>query len=301
MTLDQLEAFVAVAERQHLTKAAAALNLSPSAISAAIKALETAHGVALFNRVGRGIELNSVGRRFLGEAQDILARARGAERLLSDLSGTERGTIDLQASQTIANYWLPSHLMDFRRQHPGVEIKLHIGNTTTVTEALMSGGAELGFIEGTVDEPALAFRRVATDRLMIVLSMRHHDVGTLREIQSSEGSSSRLLGLSWVMRERGSGTRSEFEAGLRARGLDPGRLNVVLTLPSNEAVLSAVRSGSSATALSEAVVTPLLDNGELCALPFPLRPREFNLLRHKERPLSAIARAFEAHCLAAKP
>ncbi|UGV24718.1 LysR family transcriptional regulator [Rhodopseudomonas boonkerdii] len=290
MTLDQLAAFVAVAERQHLTQAAAALNLSSSAVSSAIKALETMHGVALFHRVGRGIELTSAGRRFLPEAREMLLRARGAERLLDELAGIERGVIELQASQTIANYWLPPRLMRFHAQYPGIEVKLQLGNTTTVTDAVISGAAELGFIEGTIDEPALTSQRVASDRLMIVTSSRlPHDATPLVSTED-------LLSLSWVMREPGSGTRSVFEAALRAHNVDPARLDVVMTLPSNEAVLSAVRHSAAATALSEAVVAPFLHNGDLHALPFALDLREFTLLRHKERPLSAVARAFETHC-----
>jgi DNA-binding transcriptional LysR family regulator len=290
MTLDQLAAFVAVAERQHLTRAAAALNLSSSAVSSDIKALETMHGVALFHRVGRGIELTTAGRRFLPEAREMLARARGTERLLDELAGTTHGVIELQASQTIANYWLPPRLMRFHADHPGIEIKLQLGNTTTVTEAVMSGAAELGFIEGTIDEPALASQHVASDRLMIVMSSRQPEEA--RPLASIDD----LLSLSWVMREPGSGTRSAFETALRAHRLDPARLDVVMTLPSNEAVLSAVRTSASATALSEAVVTPFLHNGDLRALPFALDLRAFTLLRHKERPLSAVARAFATHC-----
>jgi len=285
MTLDQLAAFVAVAERQHLTQAAAALNLSPSAVSSAIKALETMHGVALFHRVGRGIELTSAGRRFLPDARDMLARAKGTERLLDELAGHDRGVIELQTSQTIANYWLPPRLMRFHAQYPGIEIKLQLGNTTTVTEAVISGTAELGFIEGTIDEPALSSQRVASDRLMIVVSS-----------QLPPKDTDDLLALSWVMREAGSGTRSAFEAALRAHKIDPAKLDIVMTLPSNEAVLSAVRTSTSATALSEAVVTPFLHNGDLRALPVALDLRAFTLLRHKERPLSAVARAFESFC-----
>lgn len=62
MTLEQLRVFVAVAERQHVTQAARALNLAQSAASAAIAALEGQHGVRLFHRVGRGIELTETGR-----------------------------------------------------------------------------------------------------------------------------------------------------------------------------------------------------------------------------------------------
>jgi DNA-binding transcriptional LysR family regulator len=66
--LEQLRVFIASAERQHMTRAAAALNLTQSAVSAAIASLEERHGAKLFHRVGRGIELTEAGSLFLPEA-----------------------------------------------------------------------------------------------------------------------------------------------------------------------------------------------------------------------------------------
>lgn len=85
MTLDQLRIFVEVAQRQHLTQAAAALSLSPSAVSSSIKALEKHYGTALFHRIGRRIELSDAGRIFLVGAQRTLASVRAAEDMLSEL------------------------------------------------------------------------------------------------------------------------------------------------------------------------------------------------------------------------
>jgi DNA-binding transcriptional LysR family regulator len=64
MTLEQLRVFVAVAERQHVTKAAQALNLAQSAASNAIGVLEARHETKLFDRIGRTIELTEAGRCF---------------------------------------------------------------------------------------------------------------------------------------------------------------------------------------------------------------------------------------------
>ncbi len=91
MTLDQLRIFVAVAERQHVTRAAEALNLVQSAVSTAIANIEGRHATKLFHRVGRGIELTEAGRVFLVEARAVLARAEAAELVLADLSGMRAG------------------------------------------------------------------------------------------------------------------------------------------------------------------------------------------------------------------
>ena len=106
MTLQQLRVFVAVAERQHVTRAAEALQLAQSVVSAAIASLEARHGIKLFQRVGRGIGLTGAGTLFLAEARAVLARVAAAERVLAELADLTRGTLSVQASQTIASYWL---------------------------------------------------------------------------------------------------------------------------------------------------------------------------------------------------
>src|SRR5229473_749441 len=143
MTLEQLRTFVAVAERQHVTQAARALNLAQSAVSHAITALEARHDTKLFDRVGRGIELTEAGRIFLAEARAVLARAEAAELALSELGSLKRGTLSVQASQTIASYWLPRHLVAFRRTYLQIQIRLAIGNTAQVAAAVASGAVEL--------------------------------------------------------------------------------------------------------------------------------------------------------------
>src|SRR5258708_29873609 len=128
MTLEQLRIFVAVAERQHVTQAARALNLAQSAASHAIAALEARHDTKLFNRVGRRIELTEAGQVFLAEARAVLTRAEAAELALSELGGLKRGTLSVQASQTIAGYWLPPPIGAVQRPLPEVPTRLGVGD-----------------------------------------------------------------------------------------------------------------------------------------------------------------------------
>ena len=288
LTLEQLRIFAAVAERQHMTRAAEALDLAQSAVSAAIAGLETRFGTKLFHRIGRGIALTEAGAVFLGEARAVLARAEAAELVLSELGDLKRGTLTLQASQTIASYWLPRHLAAFRQAHPGVEIKLSIGNTAQVAAAVHDGAAELGFIEGAIDDPALISEQVARDQL-VVLVPPDHPWATLRGFDPR-----RLAEGEWVLREPGSGTRSVFEAAIEGFGLPPSALRVVLELPSNEAVRGAVEAGLGATALSASVAAPSLEAGLLQAVDLRLPDRPFSVLRRTERYLSRAAEALIA-------
>ena len=218
MTLDQLRVFVAVAERQHVTRAAEALHLAQSAVSAAIAALEARHGVKLFHRAGRGITLTDAGVLFLDEARAVLARAEGAELALAELGGLKRGTIALQASQTIASYWLPRHLVAFRRAHPGIEIRLSIGNTAQAAEAVLAGAADLGFVEGELDAPRAGRPAASARDQLVIVTGASHPWTRQRHVAPHD-----LLQSDWVLREPGSGTRSVFEAALAGFGLAPSR------------------------------------------------------------------------------
>ncbi len=287
MTLEQLRIFVAVAEREHLTQGSRALNLTQSAVSSAIATLEARYATKLFDRIGRRIVLTEAGRLFLIEARAVLARATAAEAVLSDLSGLARGSLALMASQTVANYWLPPLIQRFRREHPGIAVSLAIGNTETVSAAIHDGAADLGFIEGEIDDPALAMTEVAEDELVIVVPPGHSWL-------KATPSSAELSQGAWVLREPGSGTRAMFEAALPGLGLATTDLAIALELPSNEAICAAVAAGAGATAISRLVAANAIAAGRLATVALPLPRRRFLALRHKERYLAKAAAAFLA-------
>lgn len=286
MTFDQLRIFLAVAEREHVTRAAEALNLTQSTVSGAIAALEGRHKVKLFHRIGRRIELTEEGRIFAGEARAILATVRSAETTLADLAGAPRGALSVFASQTIASYWLPQHLVKFRQLYPQVDLRLEAGNTAQCVRAVNVGAADLGFIEGAIDDPDLSVELVARDRLVIVVGQGHPwAVKTPRSPQE-------LCELQWVLREIGSGTRSSFEEAMLRYGVPSSELRVAIELPSNEGVCAAVAAGPFATAVSESVAQAGVSAGRLVIVPFDLPSREFNLIRQPQRHQSRAGTAF---------
>jgi len=274
MTLEQLRIFVGVAEREHMTAAARALNVTQSAASAAIGALEERHAIKLFHRVGRGITLTEAGRLFLTEARGVLARAGAAETVLDELGGLKRGTLRVVASQTIAAYWLPPILAAFRDRYPTLSVELAIGNTEQAAARVHDGEADLGIVEGEVDDPVLAHWPIGHDRLLLVgaepFGDGPFDAAWLRRAR-------------WVQRETGSGTRSTFDRYLLDAGVDPAGLDVALVLPSNESVRTAVEAGAGVAVLSALVVTPAIRAGVLHAAPIEFGSRTFHGLRHKER------------------
>ncbi|GGF48148.1 LysR family transcriptional regulator [Azorhizobium oxalatiphilum] len=290
MTLDQLRVFVAVAGHLHMTRAAEALHMTQSAVSASVAALEQSCGQRLFDRVGRHIELTAAGRLMLGEAQAILKRVGQARDALADLAGLARGTLALQASQTIANYWLAPRMHAFQCHYPNIRLELGIGNTTQVAAAVRDGIADLGFVEGEVEEPLIVRRRVQGDELVLVVAA---DAPVAADLPADAPIGAQdLARMPFVLREPGSGTRQMFEAACRRMGLKPAAVTVAFELPSNEAVLSAVAAGAGATVISRLVADAGLRAGTLKTLPLSLPPRSFYVLHHAERDRSRAAEAF---------
>lgn len=277
MTLEQLRIFIAVAEREHVTRAAEFLNMTQSSVSLAISSLEAKYKVKLFLRVGRTIRLSEEGRQFLEAARDILDKITKAEELLASFNGTLRSALSIAASQTVSNYWLPQYLHRFHLQYPDVNITLHIGNTTQVHEMLINLKADIGFVEGILDDPRLSSRSVSEDQVVVVA-----DPATA-ELLGTNVSRESLKKAKWIMREKGSGTRKLLEDSLAAIGLRASDLNVELELPSNEAVRAAVEKGG-VTSLSYCTVESSLQAGTLVRLPFELPNRRFFMVRLADRP-----------------
>nr|WP_282189386.1 LysR family transcriptional regulator [Azospirillum endophyticum] len=292
--MEQLRIFATVAEMLHFTRAAEVLHLSQPAVSAAIAALEAEHGLRLFDRIGRRVELTAAGQLLHGQARSILAKVEEAGTMLAELSGLSRGALRLAASQTVGNHWLPLHLLRFAEAYPGIRVDLSIGNTEQVAEAVRDGRAELGIAEGVVTDPLLVSEPIAGDRLLLVVGAGHPWAGLGRVDRDS------LTAGRWILREPGSGTRALFEAALRATGIDPGALDVAMTLPGGRIIRAALLAGVGASVLSDLILTEELAAGRIVALEgLDLPSRPFHLVRHRDRHRSLAERAFVRSALEA--
>jgi DNA-binding transcriptional LysR family regulator len=200
----------------------------------------------------------------------------------------KRGSLHLAASQTVANYWLPPFMHRFQTQYPGISMQLAIGNTEQVAASVRDGFSDLGFVEGEIDDPALAVTPAAEDEMVLVVGASH-PWATRTSLAPTELTQTR-----WVLREPGSGTRAMFEEALEDFGIAPTELDVALELASNEAVRTAVIAGAGGTVMSRFVTEAAVAAGRLVQMPLALPKRRFLAIRHKERHLTRAQREFLA-------
>jgi DNA-binding transcriptional LysR family regulator len=288
MTLDQLRIFVEVAELGNVTRAAEALGMSQSAASAAIASLEARYRIKLFERVGRGIRLAEAGRIFLREARAVLDRASMARSVLQDLAGYPAGPVAIAASQTIATYWLPRRLAAFHGANPHVRLNVVIRNTHEVENAVVEGEVNIGLVEGPTQHPALNRQQIDRDQMVLVVAADQPPPANARRRLD-------LRALTWVIREAGSGTRRGLEDLAAREGLSLDDLNILLVLPSNEAVREAVEAGAGATIVSRHVVASAIAAGKLTEIPIELPQREYALVRHRDRHATLAEETLVAH------
>lgn len=231
INLNQLRVFKAIFEEQSITGAARRLRISQPAVSKQLAELESALGVALVDRLPRGIRLTQAGELMQTHARRIFRAEEDAELALSELLGLGRGRLSVGASTTIGSYLVPRVFGDFRKQHPAVTLELEIGNTSQIQSAVAEGRVDLGLTEGLVLTDSLEVSVFARDEMALIVSPRH-PWAVQRTISLQELRTSRL-----IARERGSGTREVVEAALAKAGFET---EVAMTLGSTEAVKNAV-------------------------------------------------------------
>ncbi|WP_284746510.1 LysR family transcriptional regulator [Amycolatopsis sp. RTGN1] len=164
MELRTLRYFVAVAEELHFGRAAARLHMSQPPLSRAIKQLEADVGAVLMVRSAAGVTLTASGVALLEEARALLAQA---ERARARVAGTATITVGLLADSADPD---ATRLADaYRRQHPGVEVRVRDTDLTDPTCGLRAGLVDVALTRGPFDETGLTVHRLREDPVGAVL------------------------------------------------------------------------------------------------------------------------------------
>jgi DNA-binding transcriptional LysR family regulator len=284
ITLRQLEIFAAICQEGTITRAAHRIGLSQAATSQALAELENQLQRRLFDRKGRRLKENAAGGELLPDAIEVLDRVRDIERG----AGTPPIDIRLCASLTVGNYMLPSFVGRFARRHPEARFQMRIGNTEHVLTAVRQFDSDAGWIEGLARDPDLQSLPWREDRLVIIAAPNHPLAG--RKVTAAS-----LSDVSWVLREKGSGTREVFEEAIA------GKFNlrrVPAEIAGIGAVKRAVMAGMGLSCISRSTIELELRARQLAIVRAPwldLR-RQITLLIHRQKYLDRGLRTFLSFC-----
>ncbi len=277
-SLRQLEVFLAVARSESVSRAAEELAMSQSAVSGALSDLESQFDIKLFDRIGKRLQLSSLGHSIRPRAEALHAQSRELEQALSKQS--DIGLVRVGATLTIGNHMTVPLMARFMREHPGARVTLEVANTAEITRKVSNYEIDVGLIEGEVQDAALEVTHWRDDELVVFCSPKH-PLAKKKLLRDED-----LKAAPWIVREQGSGTRQAFEHAMH--GI-LSELHVALELQHTEAIKSAVEAGLGVGCVSKIALEEEFRHKVLvpCKVPHRDFRRQLFFVLHRQKYRSA--------------
>ena len=283
-TFRQLKVFNEVARHLSFNRAAENLHLTPPAVTMHIKELEGHVGAPLFERRGKQVSLTTTGEYMLVYARKILSTLKDAEDAAARLQRAEAGVLTIGLVST-AKYFMMKMLAEFRKKHPGVELKLALGNRDQLVQMLQNNEVDIAVMGRPPKELQTRAEPFAAHPHVFIAAPGH----ALTKQAQLTPEDLRLY--DFIVREVGSGTRVAMEKFMADAKVEP-RLN--MQLKSNEMIKQAVMAGLGLGFISLHTIGQELSQGLIEILPVDGSPvvRAWNVVHTQSKMLSPAAEAF---------
>ncbi len=288
-TFRQLRVFNEVAKNLSFIRAAEHLHLTPPAVTMQIKELEGHIGLPLFERQGRKVSLTTVGEYMLVYARRILATLKDAEDAAARLQHVETGVLTIGMVST-AKYYLMTMLAKFRSKHPGVDIRLTVGNREQLVKMLQANEVDIAIMGRPPKELQTRAEPFAAHPHVFVAAP-HHPLAERKHISVEE-----LRGHDFIVREQGSGTRAAMEKFFTDAHV---QANLKVQVQSSETLKQAVMAGLGLGFVSLHTIGSELAHHQIAVLDVVGTPvvRAWNVVHTQSKMLSPAAEAFRYEML----
>jgi DNA-binding transcriptional LysR family regulator len=248
MELRQLEHFVAVAEERSFTKAAQRANIVQSGLSMSIRALEEEVGTRLFERSTRGIVLTPAAEAMLPEARRAIAAVASARTAVDATEGLLRGSLRVGVAQATDPHRVARLLGRFNEDYPGVIVKMHQGNGTTLLDGVIEGKLDLAICGKPIVCPEVVTTVPLTRGKFVFACGNKHAFANLDKVKLGDLAHERFIEMNrgWVSRQH---TDHAFGLAGIKRNIICELDDVVLMLQMVEENLGVAVLGGGATAM----------------------------------------------------
>lgn len=284
-TLRQLGIFEAVAHHGNYTRAAEELFLSQPAVSQQVRQLEQNTGIALFDSVGKRMQLTQAGEELLRYAVAVREQLNEAAEVLDALKGMRGGRLSVSVAST-ANHFATRLLAAFAYGHPEIDISLDVTNRKGLLDQLEGNSCDLVLMGRPPKEMDLE-AEIIMDNPLVIIAATDHPLAGQRAIPIE-----RMTRETFVVRERDSGTRIALEQFFGSHGI---HLRTGMEMRQNEAIKQAVEAGLGLGIVSLHTMELELETHRLVVLDvedFPIARHWFVVHRRGKR-LSPLAQAFK--------
>ncbi len=283
LTIRQLRALAAVHAMGSVTAAAKRLNLTQPAVTLQLRNLEALAGLALLQRTGEGMRLTDAGRNVIALSERIEAALLDCEQTLDMITGRSGGRVSIGAVST-AKYFVPFVIAAFSKRHPKIDIVLKIGNREDIREALRGYDLDIA-IMGQPPPDISVEKRLLGDHPHVIVAPANHLLAKASGLSAAD-----LIQETFIMRERGSGTRMLMEQFFQANDLQP---KIGMEMDSNETIKQAVIAGLGIAFISLHTVASEVRDGRLVVLDVAGLPvtRQWYAVRRTDKNLLPPAQA----------
>lgn len=287
MTKRGLDIFVSVCENGSMSKAAKALLITQSSVSQVIIDMEKEYNIVLFERLNNQLKLTPIGEEVYNYAKKILNLDSEMESVLKHESN--RLFIRIGCTISVASTVMKNIILDIKKAYDSVEHHVIVANTHTIEKSILDNEVDIGLVEGRIQNPDLIQEKVIHDKMVLICGNTHKFYGRT-SISIKE-----LEGVSLIMREKGSGTREQFENVLRDHGVIP---SITCESFSYEAIIVAVEAGLGVTVISQRLVEEEAQKGKLwiSSINDVSFDRYFSIVYHKDKYFTKIMRTFVELC-----
>jgi DNA-binding transcriptional LysR family regulator len=284
MELNQLETFLAVAEERSFSKAAMRLHRTQPAISQVIRKLESSVGEELFDRAARDGSLTAAGVLLRDYALRLLALRREAASALGELKSLERGRLQLAANEYTTMYLLPA-IDAFRREYPQISVTVHRTLASRIAEGLNLRTFEIAVTSFRPDVEHFRSIAVYGDSLAFIVSPNHPLAGAERVSINDLGREN------FIAHNVTSPLRQKVIEAFQSYRT---QLNMVIELPTIEAIKRFVAQGDGVALVPHLTVASELAAGQLVRIPVDELKikRVLRLVHRRQVTLSYAAQAF---------
>jgi DNA-binding transcriptional LysR family regulator len=287
ISVKQVRYFVAAADYGQISQAAVELNVSQSAVTAAIKQLEASLGAALFNRTSNGVALTAHGTRFLQHARNIIAAVNEAVSSPLSEDSTQQGSIAVGVTYTVAGYFLPRHHARFRRTYPRIHVEMLEKRRDDIENDLARGRLDLAvmLVSNLRDRTNISHEILLRSRRRLWVPPEH-PLLSASEVRLEDVAREPYIMLNV---DEASQTAARYWDEARARP------QVVFNTSSVEAVRSMVAAGMGVTVLSDMVYRPWSLEGqriETRNVSHDIPTMDVGVAWSRNHPLSPAAKTF---------
>ncbi|HVW20785.1 MAG TPA: LysR family transcriptional regulator [Opitutaceae bacterium] len=287
----QLLAFASVSRRGSFTRAAKDLYLTQSAVSHAVKALETDLGCRLLDRVGKRVMLTQAGEQFLRSVDKILREMDAARSGLEALSKWGHGRLRVGASTTACQHILPTVLREFRQSFPRCVIKIEPGDHGRQLELLREGQVDLALVlqPSASSQNEFVFVPLFQDELRFFVAPRHPWT------RAGRAPRDQIANESLILYNKTSYTFRLINDYFREEGIN---LTNFIELGSMEAIKELVKIGVGVGVLAPWIARAELERGAFVSLPLGSRRlrRRWAVAYLKGRRLALAEETFVGLC-----